>query len=83
MKPGPDLLKIINRLYEPSAMVSLQFKKYDLDLKTNEQGHAILMFIGQRNEQGLISGHRYARTLLMNKEGLIIKDHWELKGKAS
>jgi hypothetical protein len=35
------------------------------------------------NEQGKIKGERYARTLKYDREGNLIKDHWELKGKAT
>jgi hypothetical protein len=38
---------------------------------------------GKLKEDGTIKGERYARTLKYDKEGKIIKDHWELKGKAT
>jgi len=34
-------------------------------------------------ESGSIKGERYARTLKKDSQGNLIKDHWELKGKAS
>jgi len=40
------------------------------------------LFLLQK-EDGSIKGERYVRTLKHDKEGKIIKDHWELKGKAS
>ena len=39
------------------------------------------MFIGKKEANGLIKGDRYARRLLKDKEGKIIKDHWDYKGK--
>jgi hypothetical protein len=83
MKLGEEMLKRLNKIYTPSAMVDIDFKGYDLSLKTDEQGNAIQAFIGKRNEEGIIKGDRYARTLKYDREGKLIKDHWERKGKAS
>jgi hypothetical protein len=83
MKLGEELLKIVAKKYEPSTMVEVKFKGYDVSIKTDGDGNAILVFIGKKNEQGIIKGERYARTLKTDREGKRIKDHWELKGKAS
>lgn len=83
MKLSDGLQKKISKIYEPSAMVELTYKGYDLSVKTDEDGNAILLFIGKKTEQGTIKGERYARTLKKDREGKIFKDHWELKGKAS
>jgi len=83
MKLSEDLQKKLRKVYEPSAMVELTYKGYDLSVKTDEDGNAILLFIGKKTEQGTIKGERYARTLKKDREGKIFKDHWELKGKAS
>ena len=83
MKIGEQLLKKLNKKYEPSTMVSLKFKEYDIALKTDEGGNPILMFIGKVKEDGTIKGERYARRLLKDANGTIIKDHWDLKGKAN
>lgn len=83
MKLSDDLQKKLSKIYEPSSMVELNYKGYDLCLKTDEEGNAILLFIGKKTENGTIKGERYARTLKKDREGKIFKDHWELKGKAS
>jgi hypothetical protein len=81
MKIGENLLKKLNKKYEPSSMVNLQFRGYDLALKTDDEGNPVLLFIGKANEAGIIKGDRYARRLLKDKEGKVIKDHWDYKGK--
>jgi hypothetical protein len=81
MKIGENLLKKLNKQYEPSSMVSIKFRGYDLALKTDEEGNPILLFIGKANKEGIIKGDRYARRLLKNKDGKILKDHWDYKGK--
>jgi hypothetical protein len=81
MKIGENLLKKLNKQYEPSSMVSIKLRGYDLALKTDEEGNPILLFIGKANKEGIIKGDRYARRLLKNKDGKILKDHWDYKGK--
>jgi hypothetical protein len=81
MKLGDELLKKLNKKYEPSAMVNISFRRYDLAVKTDEEGNPIVLFIGKEKENGNIKGDRYARRLLKDKDGKIIKDHWDYKGK--
>jgi hypothetical protein len=81
MHIGDTLLKKLNKKYEPSTMVNLKFRDYDLALKTDEEGNPILMFIGKADESGMIRGDRYARRLLKDEEGKTVKDHWDYKGK--
>ena len=83
MKLSEDLQKKLSKAYEPSSMVEMKYKGYDLSIKTDNEGNAILLFMGKRTEQGTIKGERYARTLKTDREGKILKDHWELKGKAT
>jgi hypothetical protein len=78
---GEPLLKKLNKLYEPSALINLKFKSYDLAIKTDEDGNPILLFIGKADKEGKIKGDRYARRLLKDHAGKIIKDHWDHKGK--
>lgn len=73
----------LKKRYEPFAMVSMKYKGNDLAFKTDEEGNAVLLFIGKKNDQGQIKGERYARRLKKDDEGRVIKDHWELKGKAT
>ena len=81
MKIGDQLLKKLNKKYEPSAMVQLRFRDYDLAMKTDDEGNPVLLFIGSADEQGMIKGDRYARRLLKDAEGKVIKDHWDYKGR--
>ncbi|HEX8461976.1 MAG TPA: hypothetical protein VF623_11120 [Segetibacter sp.] len=83
MALGEDLQKKISKKFEPSSTLEMKFKGYDLSFKTDEEGNAILLFIGKKTEAGTIRGERYARTLKKDREGKIFKDHWELKGKAT
>ncbi len=77
------ILKILNKTYQPNAMVELKFKRYDMAFKTDEKGRPIILFLGEKDKNGKIRGERYARRLLENNEGAVLKDHWEHKGKAS
>ncbi len=83
MSLGDDLLKKINKKFDPSAKVALRYRSYDLVLVTDKEGNAIQLFMGRANEAGVIKGDRYARTMKYDREGNLIKDHWERKGKAT
>jgi hypothetical protein len=83
MKLSEALVKKLSMAYPPSTMIEMTFKGNDMSIKTDEQGNAVLLFIGRRNSTGNIKGERYARTLKYDRNGQRIKDHWELKGKAS
>lgn len=77
-----DLLKKINQQFTPSAKISLRYRRYNLVLLTDKEGRAVQLFMGTAREDGTIRGDRYARTLKYDREGRLIKDHWERKGKA-
>lgn len=83
MKLSEALIKKLAKKFEPSTMIEDHFRGNDIAFKTDEEGNAILLFVGRRNENGIIKGDRYARTLKKDKEGKILKDHWERKGPAS
>ncbi len=83
MPLGSVLLKKLDRVFEPSTVVELRYKGLDLSIKTDEHGNAILLFIGKQSLDGIVKGERYVRTLIYDTQGVKIKDHWELKGKAS
>jgi hypothetical protein len=83
MSLGPAILKILSKQYEPSSFVEKRFQRYDLGFKTDEEGNPILLFIGTKDEAGHIRGRRYARRLVRDANGKIIKDHWDDKGTAS
>ena len=76
------ILKIVNRKYDPSAFIERRFHRYDLGFKTDEEGNAIVLFMGKKDDSGNIRGRRYARRLVRDHEGNIIKDHWDDKGPA-
>lgn len=83
MKLNDDLIKKLSKQYAPSSMVDMEFRGNDLSFKTDEEGNPILLFIGERTPDGNVRGERYARTLKYDRDGTRIKDHWELKGKAT
>lgn len=83
MKRERPLLKILSKTYSPDTLVDMKYKGLDLTLKTDKEGNPILMFIGERKTNGLISGSRFSRTFIKDNNGTVIKDHWDHKGKAS
>ena len=83
MNIGPELLKLLNKTYEPSSFIETRFKRYDLGFKTDEAGRPVLLFIGEKNEAGKINGERFARRLVFAADGTIVKDHWDNKGKTT
>lgn len=81
MKAGDKLLKELNKKYALSSTIPLKFGRYDLVIKTNGDGDAILLFMGKANEDGTIKGNRFSRILIKDSSGKIVKDHWDHKGK--
>lgn len=63
-------------------MLSMRYKGNDLTFKTDSAGNPSVLFIGRMNENGLIRGERYVRTLKYDNSGKVTKDYWDLKGKA-
>ena len=82
-KINPPLEKVLGKNFEPSSLIDLKFGRYDLTIKTDEQGRAIMFFIGTRAANGEIRGDRFSRRLKLDRVGATIKDHWEQKGKAT
>ena len=78
-----ELEKKLAKTYPPSSLHRMRYKGKDLAFKTDGEGNPILLFIGKEDEEGNVKGERYARTLKYDREGKRIKDHWELKGKAT
>lgn len=77
-----SLLAKLRKRYEPSSMVSMKFKGKELQFRTDAHGNPVVLFIGKVTAKGHIKGERYARTLKHDASGILIKDHWDLKGKA-
>jgi hypothetical protein len=83
MKLGRDLQVKLNKQYEPNSLISMKYKGNDIAFKTDVDGNPVLLFIGRKTNDDKIKGERYKRTLKIDLLGTIVKDHWELKGKAS
>ena len=77
------ILKVLGKRYAADSMIELRSDRYDLAFKTDDQGRPILLFMGQKDASGKIKGERYARRLLTDAEGKVVKDHWDHKGKAT
>jgi hypothetical protein len=80
MPLGSTILKLLEKKYEPLSFIEQRYKGYDLGFKTDEEGNPILLFLGKKMADGTIKGQRYARRLLKDKEGRVVKDHWDDKG---
>jgi hypothetical protein len=83
MELGDEIMKILNKVYEPSGFIHTTFKRYDMAFKTDETGRPILLFLGKADETGRIKGERFARRLAFDANGAVIKDHWDNKGKVN
>lgn len=83
LKLGERLLKELNKKFAPDTSLQVKVGGFDIVLRTDELGHAIQAFVGKADAHGSIRGDRFARTLKYDREGKLIKDHWERKGKAT
>jgi hypothetical protein len=83
MALGAAILKIVSKKYPPSSFIERRFQQYDLGFKTDADGHPIVLFLGKKDSSGNIRGRRYARRLLLDADGKILKDHWDDKGPAT
>ena len=83
MKLSEDLIKRLSKKHEPSVLIHDHFRGNDIAFKTDADGNAMQLFVGKRSDDGIIKGERFVRTLKFGRDGTIVKDHWENKGKAS
>ena len=83
MKLSEDLIKKLGKKFAQEGMKEMRYKGNDVAFKVDGDGNAVLVFVGKKNAEGTIMGERFVRTLIHDKEGKVIKDHWESKGKAS
>jgi len=83
MALSDDLIKELKRKFEISTTTQFRYRSNAVVVQSDKEGNAIRVFIGKVSEGGTIKGDRYSRTLLKDKEGNNIKDHWERKGRAS
>lgn len=82
MKIGEKLQKELSKKYPPSSLVQRRFGRYDLALKTDADGNAVLLFIGKADENGRIRGERFSRRRVEDASGRVVKDHWDNQGSA-
>jgi hypothetical protein len=82
VKISQPLLLKLSKKYEPSALIQMRYKGKDVAFRTDSEGNPVVLFIGDLLESGRIRGERYVRTLARDSKGFLIKDHWDLKGKA-
>src|SRR5688500_18914024 len=82
MKISEPLLLKLSKKYEPSAMIQMKYKGKDVSFRTDEEGNPVVLFIGKSLKGGKIKGERYVRTLVRDSNGFLVRDHWDLKGKA-
>jgi hypothetical protein len=83
MPLSENLIKKLKKQFEPSTTTQLRYRTNDIVVQSDSEGNAIRIFIGKADEEGIVKGDRYSRTLKKDREGRIIKDHWERKGRAS
>ncbi|MCE7064931.1 hypothetical protein [Dyadobacter sp. CY326] len=81
MKIGEKLLKKLSKKYLADHMITMKFERYDISFKTDEEGNPILLFIGTLGEDGMIKGERFVRKIVKDQKGVVIKDHWDARGK--
>lgn len=83
MDLGEQILKILNKKYEPSSLIETRFQRYDLAFKTDRDGLPMVAFLGRKDAQGHIRGERFTRRLKQLLNGRIIKESWEYKGEVT
>jgi len=83
MNLSEDLIRKLSKIFAPSSMIQFRHRGKDVAVQTDEEGHATKMFIGKLKEDGMISGDRYVRVLVRDRNGAFIKDHWDRKGRAT
>jgi len=62
MAIGVELEKKLRRKFEPSSMISMRNKNFDVMIRTNTDRNAVQLFMGKANAEGIIKGERYTRT---------------------
>ena len=80
MALGEAILKVVSKKYAANAFIERRFHRYHLGFKTDEEGNPIVLYMDTKESSGKIKGRRYARRLLKDTHGIVIKDHWDDKG---
>jgi hypothetical protein len=83
MSLNETLLKKLKKTYEPLTTVRLRFRGKDVAFNTDTEGNAVQLFIGQLKENGNIKGERYSRKMVKDRDGKLLRDHWDRKGTSS
>ena len=83
MPLSEELLKRLNKVYEPSSTIQFRFRGKDVALITDKEGQGMQFFIGQLKENGNIKGDRYSRKIVKDRSGQIVRDHWDRKGRST
>ena len=83
MSLSTDILKKLNRKFEPFTTTQFRYRTNDVVVQADEEGNAIRTFIGKANSEGIVKGDRYSRVPKKDNNGNLIKVYWERKGKAS
>lgn len=82
MDLGEQILKVLNKRYEPFSLIETRCQQFDLAFKTDRDGMPLVAFIGHKDRAGNLLGERFARRLRQLVNGTIIKESWECKGEA-
>jgi hypothetical protein len=83
MKLGEQVMRMLDKAYEPDSLINRQVGRHDLTIQTDSQGRPLLLFIGRTDTKGRVRGERFSRTLQTDQAGNVVKDHWDNKGKTS
>jgi len=71
---------VITQKFKPDAFLEVMFDPYDIALRTNGHGQAILVIIGKKNSNGNLHGAQYARRFEFDSNDTLIADNWEYIG---
>ena len=78
----PSIAENIIETIHAGQFYSKRFQRYDLGFTTDRNGDPMILFMGTLAANGKIKGRRYARRLVKDASGSVIKDHWDDKGPA-
>ena len=81
MPLNAKLEKILAKIYPADATIDNQYNGKNFTIKTNENGEAVTLFLGDRKADGTISGERYVRNFKTDSKTGKRTSHWDLKGK--
>jgi hypothetical protein len=77
------LLKELKKKFQASSMIQFRYRTNDIAIQTDEEGNAVRLFIGKLKQDGMVKGDRYTRVIVKDKNGAVVKDHWDRKGRSS